>query len=315
MRADLVRAEGAPGPTLVLDRDLLPPGALALRSELLAVRDWLAATGRTEVTKIGLYGAARAPGWDLDYRFVQCLPGPGAFDFRTGCGHSLLACAVGSGLPGPLRVRALTTGEGMVCVPERDGSHTVRLHRRVPLPGLLPSGRPAERLGGLPVSLVWYGNPYVFVDAAALGLPTEQALFTADEATLAALRAVREAAARTLGVPAGRALPKVAAVGAYRPGRLSVRAVTTHGWHPALAVTGTLCLAAAAAVPGTVPHRLLAADATAGPLRVRTPGGGARVGTELSFGGRVLDAAVVYGKRVRVLERSISLPWRIHVTA
>ncbi|MFF9185992.1 2-methylaconitate cis-trans isomerase PrpF family protein [Streptomyces misionensis] len=321
MIADVVRAEGAPGPTLVLDQGGLPRGALALRGELTALRRWLEETGRGRIHKIALVGRSPVASYDVDYRFVQCLPEPDGFDFRAGCGHSLLAAVVASGRRGPVRVRAVTTGDPVLCLPRPDGSYTVRLERAVPTAALLPTGRPVQRLCGLPVSLVRYGNPYVFVAARDLGLSSRDALFGAGAEVLARLLAVRAAAARLLGLPAGGALPKVAAVGASLPGRLTARAATVAGWHPGLALTGGLCLAAAREVPGTVPwllsegphRRPWAAGDRERPLRLDTPSGPMLVSAAGS--GRRLAHVAVHGKRARVLERSLPLPWRIHVTA
>jgi 2-methylaconitate cis-trans-isomerase PrpF len=316
---DIVQAEGAPGPTLVLHRDRLPAGALASCAELTVVRRWLERTGRGHIRKLALIGTSADPSYDLDYRFVQCLPD--GFDFRTGCGHSLLAAVVGTGRPGAVRVRAVTTGDTVVCVPEPHGTYTVRLERVAATADLLPTGRPADRLCGLPVSIVRYGNPYVFVDARDLGLDSDHALFTAGPAVLGRLLAVRTAAARLLGMPPHGALPKVAAVGSYRPGRLSARAVTVSAWHPALALTGSVCLAAATAVPGTLPWRLAhdsnaayeAYSRAARSLRLDTPSGPIHVSTEATA--KRLQHVAVHHKRARVLERAVPLPWRIRVTA
>ncbi|MHC0429890.1 PrpF domain-containing protein [Streptomyces sp. O3] len=347
MIVDVVRAEGAPGPTLAIDRDRLPGGALALRDELTAVRGWSLRTGRGHIRKIGLYGVSDDPAYDLDYRFVQALPsGSDGFDFRTGCGHSLLACVVAAGLPGAVRVRAVTTRDTVECVPEpatgRGGAYTVRLVRPTPLPALLPTGRPLDLLCGLPVSVVDFGNPYVFVGADALGLRTRRALREAGPGVLRRLRELRAAAARSLGRPPHSALPKVAVVGGYAPGQLAVRAVTVSGWHPSLALTGALCLTAARAVPGTLPHLLAPTDGGEGDTsRIHTPGGvvttsadvrdvrnlrdvrgvqgvqGVRDGSAHAPAGRgpVLHSAAVHHKRAHVIERAAELPWRIHVTA
>ncbi|MEU0171681.1 PrpF domain-containing protein [Streptomyces iakyrus] len=319
MIGDVVQAEGAPGPTLVLQRDRLPAGALAACSELTVVRRWLDRTGRGHIRKFALLGASSDPSYDLDYRFVQCLPD--GFDFRTGCGHSLLAAVAGTGRPGEVRVRAVTTGDTVVCVPEPHGTYSVRLERVARLADLLPTGRPIERVCGLSASIVHYGNPYVFVAARDLGLDSEHMLFAAGPAVLERLTSVRVAAARLLGMPPRGALPKVAAVGSYRPGRVSVRAVTVPGWHPALALTGSVCLAAGTVVPGTLPSRLAnESDSTSEPrsrhvrsLCLHTPSGPVRVSAEATTQ-RLLHVAV-HGKRARVLERAVRLPWRIRVTA
>ena len=142
----------------------------------------------------------------------------------------------------------------------------------------------------MPVSLVRYGNPYVFVDACR---------FPEDEAALRHhLLALRAEAARVLGYPPRSALPKIAAFAAG-PGGVAVRALTVGGWHPRLALTGAAALAAAGAIDGTV------VPAPTGP--VRTPGGTVTVST-------APDRVRVHHKRATVLGR-LELPWRIHATA
>ncbi|MFI8518703.1 hypothetical protein ACIGEZ_12890 [Streptomyces sp. NPDC085481] len=297
VRATVVRAEDAPGPTLVVGLDQLPVGALASADELAYLRQVLADTPYRDLHKIALYGPPARPGAHLDYRFVQALPA-GRFDFRTGCGHSLLACVVADGRTGPVTVRAVTTGDTVLCEPEPDvtaphaptHAHTLSFLRAPTAPGTLPTGRPLDVLGGVPVSIVRYGNPYVFVDARHLPEPALQ------EQALLHLRAH---AARLLGHPPHSPLPKIATFARTRDG-LAVRALTVGGWHPRLALTGAAALAAAGAIDGTV---------VPGPVStVRTPGGG----TVTVSAAR--DRVSVHRKRAHVLAR-LDLPWRIHATA
>ncbi|WP_225801071.1 2-methylaconitate cis-trans isomerase PrpF family protein [Streptomyces sp. NK15101] len=286
--ATIVRAHDAPGPTLVLRADQLPPGALALRGELAQLLRGLAGTPHAGINKIAVYGQAPRNPHALHYRFVQALP-DGRFDFRAGCGHSLLACVVADGRPGPVTVRAVTTGDTVLCEPHGDeGTYTLSFLRPPTGPGTLPTGRPVDVLDGVPVSLVRYGNPYVFVDARHL---PEQDLHDR-------LLALRARAARLLGHPPDSALPKIAAF-TDGPEGLAVRALTVGGWHPRLALTGAAALAAAGAIDGTV------VPAVRGP--VRTPTGTVTVST-------ASDRVRVHHKRAEVLE-GLRLPWRIHATA
>lgn len=307
VRADVVRVEGAPSPTLVLPVEGLPQGALALGEELRYVRRWLDDTGRGHIQKIALYGASSSPAFDLEYRFVQRLHR--GFDFRSGCGHSLLACVAAADLAGPVRVHAQTTGDTVVCEPEPAATHTVRFVGPWPIHRLLPTGRPIDRFSGFEASLVRFGNPYVFVEASALGTHTAEELFNADVELLLPLLKARAAAARLLGLAPRTALPKVAAIGVDRGGQLFARSVTADGWHPSLALTGAACLAAAATTPGTVPHRLAGSSAPS----ILTPGGLVRASAAVE--GQLLTSVAVHGKRADVLERSVPLPWRIRVTA
>ncbi|MDX2560199.1 PrpF domain-containing protein [Streptomyces sp. TX20-6-3] len=293
--AAVVRAHDAPGPTLVLRLDHLPPGALASAGELAALRQALAGTPYAGIGKIALYGAGAGAGAGpaahparLLYRFVQAHP-DGRFDFRAGCGHSLLACVVADGRPGPVTVRAVTTGDTVACVPETQrGAYTLHFLRAPTAPGTLPTGRPLDLLDGTPVSLVRYGNPYVFVDARHL--PEERLRERLEE--------LRAHAARLLGHPPHSALPKIAVFTAD-PRGIAVRALTVGGWHPRLALTGAAALAAAGALDGTVVPPV---DG-----EVRTPGGTVTVSTGP-------DRVRVHHKRAELLER-LELPWRIHATA
>lgn len=302
MIATVVRAAGAPGPTLVVELSELPLGALVLRTELRALRESLEGSRYGRLAKIALYGPSGAPGTDLDYRFVQAMP-DGSFDFRTGCGHSLLACVAAAGSSGAVTVRAVTTGDEVVCASEQPlggapDAYTLHFLRAPDAPGVLPTGRPLDRLDGVPVSLVRYGNPYVFVDARDLGIRSRDQLFAAGETILRRLLALRALAAEVLGHPPHSALPKIAAVD-YSAAIPAVRAVTVGGWHPSLALTGATALAAAAALCGTVVRPL---DGV-----VDTPGGPVTVSS-------TPNRVSVHHKRATVLRR-LELPWRIHATA
>ncbi|GAA1332675.1 hypothetical protein GCM10009660_07490 [Catellatospora bangladeshensis] len=63
---------------------------------------------------------------------------------------------------------------------------------------------------------------------------------------------MRVAGERLLGWPPG-VFPKIAALMPDEGGAVAARAVSVPSWHPTLALTGAVCVAAAAAIPGTVP--------------------------------------------------------------
>lgn len=150
----------------------------------------------------------------------------------------------------------------------------------------LPTGNPVdvlevEGLGEVEVSLVDAANPVVFVAAEALaahGLPvtaaqTPEELEAAD-GLLPALEDLRRAGAVAMGLAAtpeaaAAANPKIAVLWAPQdavglsgePIRaeaqdLTVRMVSMGRIHRAVTSTGALCMAAAAAVPETLTHRL-----------------------------------------------------------
>lgn len=298
MLGDITYTEGSPCPTLVLDAGLLPDGGPELLAALAEARRWLAERGGAGILKIALIRPSEHPMFDLDYRFVQALPaGPDRFDMRGTCGHSILGSVLVAGRLGWLprlapgtrsRINVLNTHDHVVC--ELDGndrrSATFTVHfmpdSKMRLRDMLLVDTPAcelsyRRPGGMrriEVSLVSAGNPYVFVDAARLGVHGQDDLFTAGDGLFDELQAIRRAAADRLGWPPDGVFPKIAALGAFRSGRLAVRAISVPAWHPTLALSGLTCLTAATTIPGTVPHRLARrAGCPSGELTVDTAGG------------------------------------------
>ncbi|MFD0384014.1 PrpF domain-containing protein [Streptomyces stramineus] len=254
MIGHIAQAEGAPTPTLVLDRSGLPPDEERLRPVLTTIREWLADTGQEHVLKIAIVGPSDHPLFDLDYRFVQALPGGNdLFDFQGSCGHSILASVVAAEdrgwLPrlapgGRVRVRVLNNGDHVVCevdeVRRRSGSFTVHFLQdtRVRLRELLLTGRTTDQLlagsGVYETSLVSMGNPYVFIDARALGLDTEEKLFGAGDAVYEQLLTIREAAADLLrhqvrDLPQDRGAGRLRAGPDRRPGDLRAQVAPQRG--------------------------------------------------------------------------------------
>jgi 2-methylaconitate cis-trans-isomerase PrpF len=175
---------------------------------------------------------------------------------------------------------------------------------------LLPTGSPVDRLelagfDAIAASCVDAANPCVFVAASDLGL-TGAELPTALERNadfLARMEAIRQAASIRMGLAADLAaakklasIPKVAMVSAplqspTLSGRtleagemdIAVRMISVGQPHRAVPITGAVCLAVAARIPGSIPHRLCASSE--GPIRI-----GHASGTIL------VDATVVDGK-------------------
>ncbi|WP_026085647.1 PrpF domain-containing protein [Streptomyces viridosporus] len=306
MTGHLAYAMGSPCPTLVLDAGRLPRDEAALLAHLARARGQLVSAGGANVLKIALIEPSAHPMFDLDYRFVQTLPGvPDRFDLHGSCGHSILSAVLAASRSGMLprlvpkariRVRVLNNGDGVVCEVdrvERDGAgFTITFVQQPPAPfgDLLPDGRTRTvlRTGGdrTEVSLVSGANAYAFVDARRLGVPDQEALFTAGDELLGRLESLRGAAADRLGRPRGGAFPKIAAVLPAAEEGIAARAVTVPGWHPSIALTGLVCLGTAVRIPGTVPWRIARENGTgAGRVEVVTPGGRTAVTAVTSVSG------------------------------
>jgi len=299
----LAYAEGSPCPTLVLDSRPLPQSEDLLRDKLAEARRWMIASGAESVLKIALIAPSAHPLFDLDYRFVQALPGAGdGFEFRGSCGHSILSSIMVASRQGWLyrpspgnrvRVNVLNNGDHVVAevdeVNRTSSGFTVHFVYPEPkrLGELLLLGVSTTELAlantRVPVSMVSMGNPYVFVSAASLGVATQEELFADDPQLFARLVTLRAAATEALGWPASGAFPKVAAIGQYRPGRLAARAISVPHWHPTLALTGTTCLGVAAAIEDTIPYTLARqAGCPRGAIAVDTAGGATAVSVATS---------------------------------
>lgn len=165
---------------------------------------------------------------------------------------------------------------------------------------LLPTGKGANflaipGLGEVEVSMVDAANPCVFVAASALGMTGAElpADLAKNAGLLARLELIRCHASVAMGLAATPeagakipSVPKVAMLAAPSAAPtlttrvltaedmdISVRMISIGQPHQAVPLTGALCLAAAARVPGSVAWRLLAEAARSGPLRIGHPSG------------------------------------------
>ncbi|PVE24892.1 PrpF family protein [Microvirga sp. KLBC 81] len=193
---------------------------------------------------------------------------------------------------------------------------------------LLPSGSALNRLevpgiGVIDASLVDAANPCVFVNAADLGKRGDELpdALEADPIFLERMEAIRRAASVHMGIAkdideAGRvpSIPKVAIVAAPRamttlsgrsltPSDMSilVRMISIGQPHRAVPITGALCLAVAARIPGSVPNIL--AHATDEPIRIAHPSGVTVVDAKVSGTDSAESLHAEYGAVYRTARR------------
>lgn len=174
--------------------------------------------------------------------------------------------------------------------------------------GLLPTGNAADTLeipgfGPVEVSIVDAANPLVFVKAADLGLTGRELpdSLNGDEEKLALLETVRGMAAQRLGLTEDYrksawetpGIPKmtfVAEAADYvtSDGKevrkedidLLSRMMSMQKPHPSYAMTGAMCTAAAAVIPGSVVQQVLNPKADTEYIRIGHPGGVLACGVE-----------------------------------
>jgi 2-methylaconitate cis-trans-isomerase PrpF len=193
---------------------------------------------------------------------------------------------------------------------------------------LLPTGQVRDRLevpghGVVEASCIDAANPCVFVDAAAIGKTGTELpdALDQDRAFLDTMEAIRRAASVAMGIaPDLKAaanvpsVPKVAMVAGPRPSRtlsgralaasdadICVRMISVGQPHRAVPITGSICLAVAARVPGSIPHE--AAGGVAGPLRIAHPSGVTLVDASVVGGASVSTLKAEYGAVYRSARR------------
>jgi 2-methylaconitate isomerase len=189
-------------------------------------------------------------------------------------------------------------------------------------------------LGTITASLVDATNPMVFVRAKDLGLegierPED---LEARPGLPAHLEAIRGAAAVRMGlartpVEAGRASPAVPKIAVLAPPAgyrtlagaaveahavdLVARIVSMGKVHRAFALTGAMCLAVAARIPGTVAYEAAATAGASGDVRIGHPSGVLPVAAAVSLGPdgtRKAQTVTVYRTARRLMEGFVLVP-------
>jgi 2-methylaconitate cis-trans-isomerase PrpF len=196
---------------------------------------------------------------------------------------------------------------------------------------LLPTGHVADTLETdgktFRASMVDAANPCVFVDAADLhmtGIEMPEEI-EADAHLLDRLEAIRIAASIRMGIARDReeaaakpSIPKVAMVTGPRHARtlsgapldsdaadLTVRMISLEQPHRAVPLTGAMCLAVAARLPGSIVHDLARpAESADAPVRIAQPSGLTVVGASVKRKGDnwAVEHATVYRTARRLME-------------
>lgn len=179
--------------------------------------------------------------------------------------------------------------------------------------GLLPTGKAVDILevpgfGPVQVSIIDAANPLVFVKAKDLGLTGKELPegLNADNEKLELLEKVRGLAAVKLGLiddytksawetPGIPKMTFVAPAEDYKTADgkdvkketvdLLSRMMSMQKAHPSYAMTGAMCTAAAAVVPGSIVHQVLAKDADTQFIRIGHPGGVLECGVDYEENG------------------------------
>lgn len=247
--------------------------------------------GDTLTSKVVIVNTSSRPGIDIEYLFAQVSVETSTVDTTPNCGNMLSGVgpfALENGLVQAmdpvttLRILNLNTGKVVEAVIQTPGGRvSYEGNARIDgVPGsgapivlnfldaagaktgrLFPTGRRSDFVDGVEVSCLDFSTPLVFVAAAVLGKTGYESKreLDADDRLRSRLESIRLQVALMagLGDVRDKVLPKIALVAPpQHDGVVASRYFTPWNCHSAYAVTGALCLAAAASMPGTVVHRL-----------------------------------------------------------
>ena len=251
--------------------------------------------GDSLTSKVVIVSPSTRPGIDIEYLFAQVAVGKGAVDTAPNCGNMLAGVgpfAIARGLVDArdpvttIRTFNRNTGKVIEAVVQTPGGRvTFDGDARVDgVPGtgapivlnfldaagaktgkLLPTGSPSDLVDGIEVSCVDLSSPLVFARASDFGKTGYESKrdLDADGDLVARIETVRRKAALLMGMGdvAGKVLPKFALVAPPASGgTIDGRYFVPWNCHSAFAVTGALCLGAAARIPGSVPHGVARQD-------------------------------------------------------
>jgi len=245
---------------------------------------------------VAIVAASKDADADVDYTFAQVATDGSGVDVGPSCGNMLAGVgpyAIEAGLvaaedgEATVRIRDVNTGSLVEAVVQTPGSR-VAYSGETAIDGvsgtaapialnfsnvtgaktgrMFPTGEARETIEGLDVTCIDVATPMVLIQAADLGLEGGEtpAELNANTGLFERVERIRRAAGWRMGLGdvSKSVLPKVAILSAPAGGgTIRSRYLTPWTAHAAHAVTGAICVAAAAAAPGTVAFDLSNAPA------------------------------------------------------
>jgi 4-oxalomesaconate tautomerase len=301
---------------------------------------------RSLTSKVAMISRSKHPGADVDYLFAQVLIDQPLVDTKPNCGNMLVAVgpfAIDAGLVSAkdpetivriYNVNTKTLVEAIVQTP--GGRVTYEGNAAIDgVPGtaapvginfkggigsvtgkLLPTGKPLDVIDGVEMSCVDVAMPTVFLRAEQVGKTGYEsaAALDADKAMMERMEAIRRKAGVLMGMGdvSKGVTPKIALLAKpAQGGTITVRYFVPDACHKALAVTGTVCLASACTIPGTVASRI----ATLPPapqcmIQIEHPSGKIAIDFDADFTGgkQELRRAALIRTARRIFEGHVLVP-------
>lgn len=280
-------------------------------------------------SKVAIVSRSSRAGIDVDYLFLQVFVDQAIVSDAQNCGNILAGVgpfAIERGLvdaaEGETRVAIFMENTGQVAVATvqtpggrvtYDGDARIDgvpgCHAPVPLEfrdtagsscgALLPTGKVAEEVNGVRITLIDNGMPCVVMKAEDVGITgyEDRDSLDANEALKARIEAIRLAVGErmNLGDVSQKSVPKMMLVAPPRHGgAITVRSFIPHRAHATIGVLGAVSVATACLIPGSPAAEV--ADIPAGDcktLSVEHPTGEMSCVLELDASGAVKSAALL----------------------
>jgi 2-methylaconitate cis-trans-isomerase PrpF len=297
-------------------------------------------------SKVAMISSSQRADADVDYLFAQVQIHERFVDTKPNCGNMLVAVgpfAIDAGLvpaqDGETRVRIYNVNtdslvEAIVQTPGRrveyegeaaiDGvpgtAAPVRINFRSAIGAvtgrMLPTGSPLDVIDGIETSCVDIAMPIVMMRAADLGKTGYEtpAELDADRALMARMEAIRREAGRLMGMGdvSRNVVPKLALLAPpRRGGAVSSRYFVPETCHKSHPVTGTVCIASACAIPGTVAAQIAPLKpAPQGMVGIEHPAGTILIDLDADFthGAQALRRAALVRTARRIFEGHVLIP-------
>jgi 4-oxalomesaconate tautomerase len=306
--------------------------------------------GATPLTsKVAIISRSARADADVDYLFAQVLVNEALVDTKPNCGNMLVAVgpfAIEAGLVPArepetvVRIHNVNTSslvEAIVQTPQGrvtyagaaaiDGvpgtAAPVKLNFRSAIGAvtgkLLPTGRALDVIDGVDVSFVDVAMPVILMRAEQFGKTGQESAadLDADKALFERMEAIRRKAGMLAGMGdvSKLVVPKIALLA--RPahgGTIASRYFVPYACHKAHAVTGTVCVAAACAIPGSVAAQLASLPpAPQGVVTIEHPSGKIDIDldADLSTGNERLRRAALIRTARRIFEGRVFVPTQV----
>lgn len=300
-------------------------------------------------SKVAMISRSKQPGADVDYLFAQVSVNEALVDTKPNCGNMLVAVApfaIEAGLvpakhpETAVRIYNVNTKalvESIVQTPNGEVTYAgdaaidgvpgtaapVKINFKSAIGSvtgkLLPTGKPLDVIDGIDVSCVDVAMPVVLMRAEQLGKTGHEtaAELDADKALFERMEAIRRKAGVLMGMGdvSKLVVPKIALLSKPRKdGTITSRFFVPDACHKAHAVTGTVCVASACAIPGTVASHLVDLPAPPqGVLEIEHPSGKIAIDLDVDFtsGKQEIRRAALIRTARRVFEGRVLVPEQV----